>query len=69
MASILAWLLLTIPLEQQRDFERRQIEEAQRDADRCFSKDWISYRKAMLRKHYAEKRLQEIDEELAKTKK
>lgn len=76
MVSILSLFLLSAApaqdidsLKQQRNYEQRLADQAARDADRAYSQDWLSYRKAMLRKKYLDARVQELDEEIEKRQK
>ena len=76
MVNILSLFLLSVApsqdiedLKQERNYELRLRDQAARDADRAYSQDWLSYRKAMLRKKYLDARIQELDEEIAKRQK
>jgi hypothetical protein len=52
-------------LKQLRAKESFLAKEAQRDADRYLSKDWLLYRRAIMRQEYLEKRIKEIDQHIA----
>lgn len=56
-------------LQMQRLQEKSLRDEASRDADRYFSQDWLTYRRALLRQEYLEHRIQQIDEQIAELQK
>lgn len=56
-------------LKQLRSKESLLAKEAQRDADRYLSKDWLLYRRAIMRQEYLEKRIKEIDQHIAELEK